>query len=158
MGPAKVLAVLADSAQSAMPVALACATVGIVVGVVSATSLGLKLAAASSAWPAASMLATLLLTMIAALVLGTGLPTSATYIITSIMAAPALIQLGIPKLVATCSSSTSASWPTSRRPRPSRVRDVLHRGRDVWKTQWTAMLLALRGSSSRSRSPTTRRC
>jgi TRAP-type uncharacterized transport system fused permease subunit len=38
--------------------------------------------------------------MVAALVLGTGLPTSATYIITSIMAAPALEQLGIPKLVA----------------------------------------------------------
>ncbi len=58
--------------------------------------------------------------MIAALVLGTGLPTSATYIITSIMAAPALVQLGIPRLVAHMSSSISASLPTSRRRRPSR--------------------------------------
>ncbi len=41
---------------------------------------------------------TLCLTMIAALVLGTGLPTSATYIVTSIMAGPALVQLGVPKL------------------------------------------------------------
>ena len=38
--------------------------------------------------------------MIAALILGTGLPTSATYIITSIMAAPALVQLGVPLLAA----------------------------------------------------------
>src|SRR5438046_308746 len=40
----RIFAILADSAQAAMPVALACATVGIVVGVVSITGLGLKLA------------------------------------------------------------------------------------------------------------------
>ncbi|HEV8614751.1 MAG TPA: TRAP transporter fused permease subunit, partial [Methylomirabilota bacterium] len=96
----KIFAILADSAQAAMPVALACATVGIVVGVVSTTGLGLKLATGIVNLAGGSLLATLLLTMVAALVLGTGLPTSATYIITSIMAAPALEQLGIPKLVA----------------------------------------------------------
>jgi len=53
------------------------ATVGIVVGVVSATSLGLKLAGGIVSLAGGSMLATLALTMIAALVLGTGLPTSA---------------------------------------------------------------------------------
>jgi len=44
IGLTRILAILADSAQAAMPVALACATVGIVVGVVSTTGLGLKLA------------------------------------------------------------------------------------------------------------------
>jgi TRAP-type uncharacterized transport system fused permease subunit len=82
IGFSRALAILAESAQSALPVALACATVGIVVGVVSATGLGLKLASGIVGIAQGNMLATLLLTMVAALVLGTGLPTSATYIIT----------------------------------------------------------------------------
>ena len=86
-------AILVDSAQNAMPVALACATVGIVVGVVSVSGLGLKLASGIVGVAGGHLFPTLVLTMIAALVLGTGLPTSATYIITSIMAAPALEQL-----------------------------------------------------------------
>jgi TRAP transporter 4TM/12TM fusion protein len=146
MGLGKVLSVLADSAQSAMPVALACATVGIVVGVVSATSLGLKLAGGIVSMAGGSMLATLLLTMIAALVLGTGLPTSATYIITSIMAAPALVQLGIPKLVAHMfvfyfGILADLTPPTAI----STYATSSIAGADVWKTQWTAMLLALSG-------------
>src|SRR6185369_10715850 len=44
IGPRGALGILVESAQSAMPVALACATVGIVVGVVSVSGLGLKLA------------------------------------------------------------------------------------------------------------------
>ena len=94
IGATRALAILADSAQAAMPVALACATVGIVVGVVSTTGLGLKLATGIVGLAGGSLLMTLVLTMVAALVLGTGLPTSATYIITSIMAAPALVELG----------------------------------------------------------------
>jgi TRAP transporter 4TM/12TM fusion protein len=146
MGPGRVLAVLADSAQSAMPVALACATVGIVVGVVSATGLGLKLAGGIVNMAGGSMLATLLLTMLAALVLGTGLPTSATYIITSIMAAPALVQLGIPKLVAHMfvfyfGILADLTPPTAI----STYATSSIAGADVWQTQWRAMLLALSG-------------
>jgi len=142
----KILAVLHDSAHSAMPVALACATVGIVVGVVSATGLGLKLAGGIVNMAGGSMLATLALTMIAALVLGTGLPTSATYIITSIMAAPALVQLGIPKLVAHMfvfyfGILADLTPPTAI----STYATSSIAGADVWKTQWTAMLLALSG-------------
>jgi TRAP transporter 4TM/12TM fusion protein len=146
IGLAKIVAVLADSAQSAMPVALACATVGVVVGVVSATGLGLKLAGGIVSMAGGSMLATLLLTMLAALVLGTGLPTSATYIITSIMAAPALVQLGIPKLVAHMfvfyfGILADLTPPTAI----STYATSSIAGADVWKTQWTAMLLALSG-------------
>ena len=146
IGLSKVLAVLADGAQSAMPVALACATVGIVVGVVSTTSLGLKLAGGIVSLAGGSMLATLMLTMIAALVLGTGLPTSATYIITSIMAAPALVQLGVPKLVAHMfvfyfGILADLTPPTAI----STYATSSIAGADVWKTQWTAMLLALSG-------------
>jgi TRAP transporter 4TM/12TM fusion protein len=146
MGVPQVLSVLVDGAASAMPVALACATVGIVVGVVSETGLGLKLASGIVSLAQGSMLATLALTMVAALVLGTGLPTSATYIITSIMAAPALVQLGIPKLVAHMfvfyfGILADLTPPTAI----STYATSSIAGADVWRTQWTAMMLALSG-------------
>jgi TRAP transporter 4TM/12TM fusion protein len=142
----KVFAILADSAQAAMPVALACATVGIVVGVVSTTGLGLKLATGIVGLAGGSLVLTLLLTMVAALVLGTGLPTSATYIITSIMAAPALEQLGIPKLVAHMfvfyfGILADLTPPTAI----STYATSSIAGADVWKTQWLGMTLSLSG-------------
>src|SRR5437763_14743508 len=146
IGAQRILAVLHDSAHSAMPVALACATVGIVVGVVSATGLGLKLAGGIVGLAQGNMLATLVLTMLAALVLGTGLPTSATYIITSIMAAPALVLPGVPKLVAHIfvfyfGILADLTPPTAI----STYATSSIAGADVWKTQWTAMALALSG-------------
>jgi TRAP transporter 4TM/12TM fusion protein len=146
IGPGRFLAVLVDGAQNAMPVALACATVGIVVGVVSATGLGLKLASGIVGIAQGSLLFTLVLTMIAALVLGTGLPTSATYIITSIMAAPALVQLGVPKLVAHMfvfyfGILADLTPPTAI----STYATSSIAGADVWRTQWLAMMLALSG-------------
>src|SRR5438445_2018779 len=146
IGLARALAILADSAQAAMPVALACATVGIVVGVVATTGLGLKLATGIVGLAGGSLLGTLLLTMVAALVLGTGLPTSATYIITSIMAAPALEQLGIPKLVAHMfvfyfGILADLTPPTAI----STYATSSIAGAEVWRTQWLAMMLALSG-------------
>jgi TRAP-type uncharacterized transport system fused permease subunit len=146
IGLARGLAILIDSAQAAMPVALACATVGVVVGVVSTTGLGLKLATGIVGLAGGSLLLTLILTMVAALVLGTGLPTSATYIITSIMAAPALVQLGIPTLVAHMfvfyfGILADLTPPTAI----STYATSSIAGSDVWKTQWVGMMLALSG-------------
>jgi TRAP transporter 4TM/12TM fusion protein len=146
IGPREVYAVLVDSAHSALPVALACATVGVVVGVVSVTGLGLKLASGIVGIAHGNLLATLVLTMVAALVLGTGLPTSATYIITSVMAAPALIELGVPRLVAHMfvfyfGILADLTPPTAI----STYATSSIAGADVWRTQWMAMMLALSG-------------
>ncbi|HSF04246.1 MAG TPA: TRAP transporter permease [Methylomirabilota bacterium] len=146
IGPRAALATLVDSAQSAMPVALACATVGIVVGVISLTGLGLKLATGILGISGGHLFGTLVLTMIAALVLGTGLPTSATYIITSIIAAPALIQLGLPILAAHMfvfyfGILADLTPPTAI----STYATSSIAGADVWETQWKGMMLALSG-------------
>jgi TRAP transporter 4TM/12TM fusion protein len=146
IGPTRALGILCESAQAAMPVALACATVGIVVGVVSTTGLGLKLATGIVGLAGGSLLLTLILTMIAALVLGTGLPTSATYIITSIMAAPALVALGVPTLVAHMfvfyfGILADLTPPTAI----STYATSSIAGADVWRTQWLGMMLALSG-------------
>ncbi|MBI4591192.1 MAG: TRAP transporter fused permease subunit [Candidatus Rokubacteria bacterium] len=137
---------LIETAQNALPVALACAAVGIVVGVVAVTGLGLKIASGIVALSGGHLLLTLLFTTVAALVLGTGLPTSATYIITSVMAAPALLKLGLPPLVAHMfvfyfGILADLTPPTAI----STYATSAIAGADVWRTQWTAMLLALSG-------------
>ena len=146
IGPEKVMATLVGSAQAAMPVALACATVGIVVGVVSTTGLGLKLATGIVGLAGGSLFLTMVLSMLAALVLGTGLPTSATYIITAIMAAPALELLGVPKLVAHFfvfyfGILADLTPPTAI----STYATASIAGADVWRTQALGMLLSLSG-------------
>lgn len=87
-------------ARSALGVAIACAAVGIIVGVATITGFGLKLANGIVVLGGESLFLTLVFTMIASIVLGMGLPSIPTYIITATMAAPALVQLGIEPFVA----------------------------------------------------------
>ncbi|UIZ91532.1 TRAP transporter permease [Corynebacterium sp. CNCTC7651] len=91
---------LADGAKTSVSVSVACAAVGIIVGVVTLTGFGVKLANAIVTIGAGNLLFSLILTMIACIILGMGLPSIPTYIITATMAAPALGQLGIEPLVA----------------------------------------------------------
>ncbi|MBU8906589.1 TRAP transporter permease [Desertibacillus haloalkaliphilus] len=91
---------LETGARTAVGVAIACAAVGVIVGVATLTGFGLKLANAIVTLGGESLMLTLLFTMVACIVLGMGLPSIPTYIITATMAAPALVQLGIEPLVA----------------------------------------------------------
>jgi TRAP transporter 4TM/12TM fusion protein len=90
---------LEEGARTALGVAMACATVGVIIGVATLTGLGLKLAGAILFLGKGNLFATLVLTMIACIVLGMGLPSIPAYIITATMAAPALAKMGIPPLV-----------------------------------------------------------
>jgi TRAP transporter 4TM/12TM fusion protein len=98
--PLRLLEAIEAGIHNTVSVAVACAVVGIIVGVVTLTGFGLKLSGAIIAAAAGLLLPTLVLTMIACFVLGMGLPTIPTYIITSTMAAPALIRLGVDRLAA----------------------------------------------------------
>lgn len=89
------LAAFEEGAKGALGVASACACAGMVVGVVTLTGFGLKIASGIVALGGGKVLPTLFFTMIASIILGMGLPTTAKYIILAIMAAPALIQLGV---------------------------------------------------------------
>lgn len=100
MGVKDFLDALADGARTALGVVSATAAAGIIVGVVTLTGLGLKLANGLIDMAGGALLLTLFFTMIAALVLGMGSPTTANYIITSTIAAPALILLQVPDLSA----------------------------------------------------------
>jgi TRAP transporter 4TM/12TM fusion protein len=87
-------------ARTALGVAIACAAVGIVVGVATLTGFGLKLANGIVTLGGENLFLTLVFTMVACIVLGMGLPSIPTYIITATMAAPALVHLGIEPFVA----------------------------------------------------------
>ncbi|MCQ6274276.1 TRAP transporter permease [Bacillus sp. V3B] len=91
---------LVDGARTALGVAAATAAAGIIVGVVTKTGLGLKLANGLLDLAGGSLIPTLMLTMVAAIILGMGSPTTANYVITSTIAAPAIILLGVPDLSA----------------------------------------------------------
>lgn len=90
---------LEDGTRSSLGVAMACAMVGIIVGVASLTGFGLKMTSAILFLGANTLILTLFFTMIASIILGMGLPSIPTYIITSSMAAPALIQFGVEPFV-----------------------------------------------------------
>ncbi|MGE4284111.1 MAG: TRAP transporter permease [Clostridia bacterium] len=87
-------------ARNIIGVAIACATAGIIVGVVTLTGLGLKMATGLLGLSGGIPILTLFFTMIASLILGMGAPTTANYIITSTITAPAVMALGMPALAA----------------------------------------------------------
>jgi TRAP transporter 4TM/12TM fusion protein len=86
---------LIASAKSTVSVAIACACVGIVIGVCSITGFTLNMASTIINLGKTSLMATLVFTMITCMILGMGLPSIPSYIITATIAAPALIELGI---------------------------------------------------------------
>ncbi|MEM5786153.1 MAG: TRAP transporter fused permease subunit, partial [Syntrophobacteraceae bacterium] len=100
MGPKDVIDCLESGAKNALGVVIACATAGIIVGVVTLTGLGLKLGNGLIDLAAGNLLLTLFFTMISSLILGMGAPTTANYIITSTIAAPALIMMQVHPMAA----------------------------------------------------------
>jgi TRAP transporter 4TM/12TM fusion protein len=90
---------LVDGARQAVPVGIACAIVGVIIGVLTLTGTASNFAEFVLHVGAQSLFLSLLLTMIVCLILGMGIPTIPNYIITSAIAAPALLKLGVPLIV-----------------------------------------------------------
>ena len=88
------------AARNTVTVALACAAAGLVIGSINLTGAGLKISAAIVAASSGVLWLALFLTALVALLMGMGLPTTAAYIVTGTMAAPALIDLGVLPLAA----------------------------------------------------------
>ncbi|MGB9840571.1 TRAP transporter permease [Thermovenabulum sp.] len=91
---------LEQGARSALGVIAATACAGIIIGVVTLTGLGLKLGTSLVDLANGKLFLTLFFTMITSLILGMGVPTTANYVITSTIAAPALLMLNVPVLAA----------------------------------------------------------
>lgn len=90
---------LVEGALHALPVGVACALVGVIIGSLTLTGGATTFAGYIIQIGDESLFLSLLLTMLTCLVLGMGIPTIPNYIITSSIAAPALLELGVPLVV-----------------------------------------------------------
>jgi TRAP transporter 4TM/12TM fusion protein len=100
MTPKKILNALEEGARGSLAIVALCALAGIVVGVINLTGVGLELSSMLINLAGGSLFLLLLLTMASSIVLGMGLPTTASYIILAILVAPALIDFGLQPIAA----------------------------------------------------------
>jgi TRAP transporter 4TM/12TM fusion protein len=98
--PKKLVRALADGSISVLTAATTCATAGIIVGVVTLTGLGLKFSSIVIAYAGGSLLLTTIYTALIVWIVGLAVPVTASYIICAVIAAPAMMQLGVPAIAA----------------------------------------------------------
>lgn len=91
---------LVQGASLGSSIAVTCATLGIIVATITGTGLGIKLPAAVGAFCGDNLPLLLVMTAMVSIILGIGLPASATYLVVAIVLAPLLIDKGIPLLPA----------------------------------------------------------
>ncbi len=98
--PKKLIKALSDGSTQALNAATTCACAGIVVGIVTLTGLGLKFSAIVISYAGGSVLLTAIYTSLIVWIIGLAVPVTASYIICAVIAAPALIKLGVPDYAA----------------------------------------------------------
>jgi TRAP transporter 4TM/12TM fusion protein len=98
--PKKLVKTLADGSIQTLTAALTCAVAGIIVGVVTLTGLGLKFSAIVISYAGGSLLLTAIYTALIVWIIGLAVPVTASYIICAVIAAPAMIKLGVPDVAA----------------------------------------------------------
>ena len=94
------LVALREGAEHTVPVAMACASAGIVIGIVLQTGLALRFTAFLVDLAGGSLMPALLITMVAGIILGMGMPTTPAYIMQAALLVPALIKLGVAPMAA----------------------------------------------------------
>lgn len=100
MGIKEILEALEDGAKTSVPVTTACAAAGMVIAGIVSTGLGGKLTSIILGATNGLMFPTLLVTMMICIILGMGMPVAAAYVLTAMLAAPALMAMGVPKISA----------------------------------------------------------
>jgi TRAP transporter 4TM/12TM fusion protein len=100
LGPRRLLGALDAGGRGVLSVAATTATAGIIVGVVTLTGLGLKIAGIIVTLAGGVLFLTVLYAALAVWLLGLAVPVTASYIIAAVMVAPALVQVGVPQLAA----------------------------------------------------------
>ena len=98
--PQKLVTALEAGSVGVLNVAATCAAAGLIVGVVTLTGLGLKFSDIVISYAGNSLLATAVMTSLVVWIVGLAVPVTASYIICAVIAAPALIKLGVPDYAA----------------------------------------------------------
>jgi len=98
--PKKIVEAAIEGAKNVLPVAVLLAAAGLIVGTFTLTGLGLKISSIIMSVSGGSRIIAILLALVASMIIGLSLPITATYIMTVVMVAPALVKVGIPAHVA----------------------------------------------------------
>lgn len=100
MSPVDILAALESGVRSAMPVTIACACAGIIIGSIFVSGLGLKFTNSVIDMSGGFLFLLLVLTAVAAIILGMGMTTTAVYITVAALIVPSLIEVGVTPMAA----------------------------------------------------------
>lgn len=127
-------------------VGIICALIGLIVTPIVMTGLGIKLPGIVETWSQGSLTFALIITMLVSLILGTGLPTTATYVLVAIITAPILEKMGVSTLQAHffCFYFACLSFLTPPEAMAALVASKIANA-SFWKTGWEACRVALGG-------------
>lgn len=142
----EILEAFEHGGKTLLTVAVPCAAASMIVGIVDLTGLGQRLGAGFMGLTGGSLLLALVLSMFLALLLGTGMPTTAAYIIQAATVIPVLVRMGVPPIVAHmfCFYFACLSLITP----PVAIAAYAAAGiagSSVWLTGWTAFRLGIAG-------------
>ena len=134
---------LIAGAENSLIVGSAAAAVGIIVGVVALTGLGLKMSFLIVSLAGSNLLIAVVLVGLASLLLGMALPITASYLVLVVLAGPALLQLGVPLIAAHMivfwlSQDSNITPPVCL----GAYVAASIAGADPWKTGWTSFRFA----------------
>jgi TRAP transporter 4TM/12TM fusion protein len=143
MGPREIWEAIQTGARNTLIIGATVGVIGVIVGVISLTGMGLKFSDLVISMAGDSLLLALLLIAIASLVLGMGVPVTASYLIVAVLAVPALGEYGVTAIAAHMivywlSQDSNITPPVC----VAAYAGAAIAGSDPWKTGWTAFKFA----------------
>ncbi len=143
MGPKEIWEAILTGANNTLIIGATLGVIGIIVGTISLTGIGLKFSDIIISLASGNLLAAIFLVALASLVLGMGVPVTAAYLITAVLAVPPLMEMGVPLLCAHMivywfSQDSNITPPVC----VAAYAGAAIAGSDPWKTGWTSFKFA----------------
>ncbi|MDT8440742.1 MAG: TRAP transporter fused permease subunit [Desulfuromonadales bacterium] len=143
MGPKEIWEAIQTGARNTLIIGATLGVIGIIVGTISLTGIGLKFSDIIISLADGNLLLAIILVALASLVLGMGVPVTAAYLITAVLAVPPLMEMGVPILCAHMivywlSQDSNITPPVC----VAAYAGAAIAGSDPWKTGWTAFKFA----------------
>jgi TRAP transporter 4TM/12TM fusion protein len=143
MGPKEIWEAILTGANNTLIIGATLGVIGIIVGTISLTGIGLKFSDIIISLASGNLLAAIFLIALASLVLGMGVPVTAAYLITAVLAVPPLMEMGVPLLCAHMivywfSQDSNITPPVC----VAAYAGAAIAGSDPWKTGWTSFKFA----------------
>ncbi|MBM3601302.1 MAG: TRAP transporter fused permease subunit [Alphaproteobacteria bacterium] len=143
-GPRQAIRVIESSGRELIVITAICLTLGLITGPILLTGLGIKLPALLTDWSSGQLWLLLIGAYIACFILGTGLPTSTSYVIVALLIGTAMTSFGVPKMSAHmfvfyAALAASITPPVAL---TAFVAATIAKA-DFWKTAWQASFLGI---------------